>query len=96
MSKSFFNENLLHIINPILNDLRSQNIKLILTSQIIEKQIGRYVKDECPASKSFNANYGKFLKEHSEKLRIEEKRDKVNITDDYGGKTSCSEWRILY
>lgn len=95
MSKSFFNDNLLPVVREILKNFKRYDKIIFLTSEVIKEQIGRYVNDNCSPSVSFNANYGKFLKEHSTDLKIKELRKDVNIKDKYGNKSTCSEWKII-
>ena len=67
----------------------------VFTIDIIREQKGIYRNDKTNAYKSYNANFGKFLKAHSAKLGIKEIRSGVKVKDDFGNKTSSSEWEIL-
>ncbi len=95
MPNSFFNSNLIPIIRKLIKDFNIHGKNSFLTSELITKQLGRYVNDNCSASHSFNANYGKFLKEHSHELQIIEIHDKIPFKDKYGKSSTCSEWEIL-
>ncbi len=95
MFKSFFNDNLLPIVETILREFKEQNRNEFLTSDVIKKQIGRYVNDNCDAYYSFNANYGTFLQEKSKVLGIKEKESKVSFKDRDKNRSSCSLWEFV-
>ena len=95
MIKSFFNDNLLPIVEKILEEFKKQNKSEFLTSDVIKEQIGRYVNDNCYAYFSFNANYGTFLQEKSKILGIKEKESKVSFKDRNKNRSSCSLWEFV-
>ena len=95
MSNTFFNDNILPKVQKVLSEFRKQGKKDFLTSEAIEKQLGRYIKDNCPAENSFNAHYGKFLKDKESILKIKEIQKEVKIKDKYGSTSMCSKWELL-
>lgn len=92
---SFFNDNLLPIVQDIIVIFKEKGKETFLTKEVIETQLGRYVVDNCEPKASFNANYGKFLKENENILGIHEIRKNVPIVDEYQNSSTCSEWKIL-
>jgi hypothetical protein len=54
----------------------------------------RYMIDYgIPASRSWNARFGRFLKRHATVLGIREVRAKQRYRADDGGNTTCSAWK---
>ena len=94
MKKTIFNENLLPIVQNILIELKSEK-SIFLTSDVIKKQLGRYINDNFNPHNSFNANYGVFLKKNSTMLCIKEIRPNVTFRDDLGNLSKCSEWEFI-
>lgn len=95
MSKTFFNDNLLPKVTEIIDEFKRENKETFLTSEVIKKQIGKYISDNCQPNDAFNANFGKFLKNNENVLGIKEIAKKVSIKDDCGNETCCSKWQIL-
>ena len=83
-------------VEKILKGLKQQGKKYVGTDDIIRKLTGSFIinKGKCPAH-SFNANFGKFLKENSRTLDIKEYDSEVPTKDDDGQKTKVSIWKIL-
>ncbi len=68
---------------------------LILTSDVIRKYCGGFFSNVgIPAHQSFNAQFGKILKKHSEFLEIKEIAADVPVDDDRGHSTTASKWAI--
>ena len=66
---------------------------IIRTSDIIRKYCGSfYSNKEIPASRSFNAQFGKLLKRNDAYLGIHEVRAGVSEKDDLDNPTTTSEW----
>ncbi len=92
---SFFNDSLTPIVQETIENFKRSNVKTFSTIDAIKEQVGRYYNDHCSAHKSFNANFGKFLKENEEALGIKEIRSDVSMNDDAGQPTLCSVWEII-
>ena len=92
---SFFNSNLLPIVQTIISEFKNKGETIFLTIDVLEAQLGRYVVDNCEPKFSFNANYGKFLKENENALGIKEIQKDIPITDKYGSSSTCSKWKII-
>ena len=83
-------------LDKIINNSRKQEKNNIFTTDVIRKYSGHFIKNSnTPAAHSFNANFGKYLKENSDALGIKEVNSGVTVRDDNGGKTKSSEWMIL-
>lgn len=85
---------LLMDVQEIIKELKAGNKKSVLTTDIIRKHQGNYYNANTSPQKSWNSRFGQFLKKRQQLLGIEEVRKDVNVKDDNGKPTSCSEWKI--
>ncbi len=84
----------LNTVKDIIDRFREKE-NSILTSDVIRKYCGRFVSNVgIPAHQSFNAQFGKILKKHSDFLDIEEIATDVQVDDDTGHSTTASKWAI--
>lgn len=85
----------LHSVLGAIDRLRIKGFKKVKTADIIREHNGCFVREKgVPPARSYNARFGKYLKENAPLLRIREVRSGVSIRDDEGGKTTSSEWSI--
>ena len=88
-------QELLRDINEITNKLKLNGQKEVLTVDIIRAHQGNYHNANTSPEKSWNAKFGKFLKDNQVSLGLHEIKKDVNTSDDNGNPTSCSIWEIL-
>lgn len=82
-------------IKKIIQGMKSDGKKEILTVDLIRKYQGNYYNANTSPRKSWNSRFGEFLKKNQKALGIKEAARDVNTHDDNGNKTSCSKWEIL-
>lgn len=78
-----------------LNVFRTNGIDSVLTNAIIREYQGSYHNAKTSPQKSWNAQYGRFLKENTRQLNIREIEKTVSTKDDNGNPTTCSIWELL-
>lgn len=79
-------------VKEIISDFKLSGMGNFFTSDIIKKYTGSFEKNSCtPAAHSFNANFGKLLKQDEGYFRIKEIRKSASTKDDSGESTHSSE-----
>jgi hypothetical protein len=92
---SFFNNDFLSVVQKHIEQIRAKGDKTFSTVDLIKKYTGHFYSDETNAHDSINANIGKFLKENSPLLKIEEKAADQPVADDAGNQTKTSIWEFI-
>jgi hypothetical protein len=83
------------ILERILNEMRTEGLRVTTTINILRKYQGGYLKNSgISASQSFNAKFGKALKRQEVRLGIREVEQNLAVVDDFNGRTTCSAWAI--
>ena len=82
-------------LSETLNGLLNQNGATALTTQIIDAYMGGFHSNKgVPASISWNAQFGKYLKAHAETLGICEDAAGLPVTHK-GDHTTTSRWKRI-
>ncbi|MFZ1320009.1 MAG: hypothetical protein WAT71_00485 [Ignavibacteria bacterium] len=82
-------------IKRVLKDFKDKGINRVFTIDIIRELNGVYKNENTSAYHSSNARFGKYIKSRSSDFRIREINSGVKVKDDFGNKTSSSEWELM-
>lgn len=88
-------QELLTDIKKIVNKLKLKGQTEVLTVDVIREHQGNYYNANTSPKKSWNAKFGKFLKDNQTRLGLREIKKDVNTFDDNKNPTSCSLWEII-
>lgn len=83
-------------VHAALARLRNKGLMFPYTPDVIEEYTGQpYDLDHgTPAARSWNAAFGRFMKQHRARLRIAHVRAKRSYLTTQGKRTTCSLWSI--
>ena len=85
----------LSVVRNIIDELRSRSVAEAHSSEIIRRYMGGFYSNQnVPAHLSWNAQFGRILKRHSDFLGISEVKADDPVLDDIKHRTSSSLWKL--